>query len=115
MSENPPNILKTVRMGKPNKNNNRALRVTLSFPAEVEQLIKKGYKLKEKQVFITFDLTSKEREQYNSVQAELKTRKDNGENVVIRYYNRSPSVMQGKKRKKGPSHHANKPNLYSKI
>ncbi|CAG9760003.1 unnamed protein product [Ceutorhynchus assimilis] len=94
-----PRVLQTLRMGKPNKNNFRASRLTLESPAEVQKLIKCGHKLKDEKVFISFDLTAKERERHKLLQTEFRTRKANGENVVIRYQNRIPSIALGKNTK----------------
>lgn len=94
--DDPPQAITYSRIGKPNKNNNRALKITLDTQITAEKLIKNGYKLKGKKVFIGFDLTPKERDEYKFLQTELKTRREKGENVVIRYQNRVPRIVTPK-------------------
>lgn len=91
-----PRISDSLRIGKPNKNNSRGLRLTLDSPLEVEKLVKLGHKLKGENVYINFDLTSKERERNKLLLTEFRTRKGNGENVSIRYQNRIPNIVLGK-------------------
>lgn len=96
LSGDPPSILHVSRVGKGNVNNIRALKVTLSSPNDAHTLVKNGYKLKGKKLYINFDLTAKQRELDKKLSLELKARKDKGESVAIRYRNGYPQIIQKK-------------------
>lgn len=86
LSENPPEIVKTTRIGKKNKNGYRSVKVTLSSQNEVLSLLKNRSRLKGSKVYINSDLTPNQREHEKSVLDELKTRKAQGEdNLHLRY------------------------------
>lgn len=96
LTNDPPNILHVSRLGKSNTNNARALKLTLPSPNDAQKLVKNGYKLKGKKIYINLDLTAKQRELDKKLVTELKARKERGENVTIRYQNGHPHIVQRK-------------------
>ena len=82
-------FLKCIRLGKLVENKSRPLLISLSDIATKNSILKKANKLRKntqyKDVFITPDLTKKEREVAKELRDELKRRKSLGEaNLVIR-------------------------------
>lgn len=91
----PVDILKLTRIGKPNKNGHRSLRLTLQSNEDVLRLLRNKRKLNRSQaVFIEADLTSGQRNELNSLKAELRRRQQDGEvGLSLRYVNGIPKLV----------------------
>ena len=96
LSDDPPDIHHISRVGKTNKNNARALKLTLGSPDDVRRMVRNGHKLKGSKIYVNLDLTAKQRDLDKTLAVELKARKDKGENVAIRYRNGTPHIVQKK-------------------
>lgn len=94
----PITVLSASRMGRANKNGNRALKVTLSNNETVMNIIKNRSRMKrERKVFINVDLTPSQRDKYRKLEEQLKQRIHNGEqNLVIKYVRGVPQIITRK-------------------
>lgn len=89
-----PTISKVLRTGKQNKNGWRSLKVVLSTPQEVGLILKNRAKLKGTNVYVSADLTTRQRELERTVKDELEDRRSKGEtNLQIRYSNGIPTIV----------------------
>lgn len=93
---NPPEIVKTTRIGKPNVNNARALRVVFNSSNDVSTIVRNRSKLKGKRIYVNYDLTKTQRDTEKSVQRELRDRRNKGEDISVRYRNGVPQIFQRK-------------------
>lgn len=91
-------VAKVLRVGKANKNGIRALKITLNNANDVDQVVwaKKGI-LKGRNVYISADLTPMQNENLKQLKQEMETRKENGENVVIRFIKGVPKIVEDSK------------------
>lgn len=90
------NIIETARIGKPNKKGNRALKITLPNANVTSKIITaKKDPLKGKHVYISPDLTIRQRNHYNELKNELNERRNSGENdIIIRYVKGIPTIVK---------------------
>ena len=81
-------IESTIRLGKREEQKTRLLRVTVESVKVKRDILQRAKKLREsekwKKVFITPDLSPKERMRNKELREELKRRTDEGEDLVIR-------------------------------
>lgn len=89
------NVSKVTRVGKPNKNGHKALKVTLNNASDIGLILKnKGKAIREKQVYMETDMTPIQRNELHTARAELNERKVRGEdNFQIKYVNGQPKVV----------------------
>lgn len=87
-------ISKVIRVGKVNKNGNRALKVTCNNVCDVEKILKaKKDKLRGRSIFISADLTPTQYEYIKRLRQEAEVRKQNGENVILKYNRGIPGIV----------------------
>lgn len=88
-------IQSALRVGKKNKNGNRALKVSLDNSVTAATIIQaKKDKLKGKHIYISADLTQSQRFNLQELKKELDTRKNSGEtNLIIKYINGVPKIV----------------------
>lgn len=89
--------IKLLRLGNPNNNNIRPLKVTLNNPEESAKIIYNKKKLKQNNTYnvqLTFDLTNIQRSYLKTVVDEMENRKNNGENLYIKYVNGKPTIAK---------------------
>lgn len=92
------NVSGATRIGKPNRNKNRAIKVFLQNNFEVMSLISKRHKLKGTNVYLSADLTRRQRETEKAAREELLQRRNNGEsNIQLKYIHGVPKVVENKK------------------
>lgn len=85
------------RIGKPNRNKNRAVKVSLLNNVEVISLISKRSKLKGTNIYLSADLTRRQRETEKAARDELIQRRNNGEsNIQLKYVHGVPKVVEKK-------------------
>lgn len=91
-----PTVIKIDRIGRPNKNNIKALKITLSNHDEVQQIVKNKSKLDRlERIYISTDLTKRQQEEFKKVKKELDQRRSRGEeDWIIRYVNGSPKIVK---------------------
>lgn len=88
-------VTKVERIGKPNKNNRRALKVGLSDAKDTYMLTKNRHKLKNTKVYLNLDLTKQQRELESAVKSNLLKKIENGEkDLCIRYVHGVPTICQ---------------------
>lgn len=88
---------KVSRIGRNNKHGSRSLKVTLSQPIDVSTILASRFKLKGRNVFISPDLTPKQRATERELKEELKRRREAGEtDIVLRYVRGIPSIIKKK-------------------
>lgn len=94
----PVSILSATRVGKRNKNGNRALKVTLSNSEIVMNIVKNRSKIKrDRKVFVNVDLTPLQRDKYRNLEDQMKQRISNGEkDLVIKYIHGVPQIINKK-------------------
>lgn len=92
----PPRIVQALRVDKANKYNRRALKVTLSGQHEVQQVLSNKNKLnRTERIYISTDLSPKQREELNKLKEELTRRREAGEaDLVIKYINNCPRLIK---------------------
>lgn len=93
------NDIQISRLGKPNSNKSRPLRLIMPNEKVVTSFIKSHQKIRRNQKFkkltIASDKTHMEMEYYHSLKKELKRRQDAGEmNLVIKYRRGIPTIME---------------------
>ncbi|XP_044761984.1 uncharacterized protein LOC123319186 [Coccinella septempunctata] len=94
MSSIERDIVRAVRVGKPNKNGARALRVTLSSPDDAHKVLKNKIKIgKARNIFIDADLSPRQLQHLQKVRKEAADRRSGGEEVYIRYVGGAPRVF----------------------
>lgn len=80
-------VLSVARIGKPSSKRSRLVRVTLSDSEMKMSILKNSKSLRSsnsyRHIFVNNDLTFKQREEQKALRDELKTRRGNGEDVVI--------------------------------
>lgn len=83
------------KIGKPNRNGHKALKVILNSVADVNLVLRNRVKaINSRQIFIETDMTHKQRADLNEVRSELKRRRENGEdNLRLRYVDGVPRVV----------------------
>lgn len=97
VSLNGINDIKPIRLGRHIPNKTRPIKVTLESEEQVRQIIGKAKDLKSQQrftgIFVSFDKTPRQIEQYRQVKNELEERKNKGEsNIKITYFNGVPTI-----------------------
>lgn len=87
-------VQKAVRVGKPNKNGFRALKLTVNSSKEAEKVItaKKGV-LKGRGVYVSADLTPQQCVNIKKLRQEVDSRKRNGENVILKFIKGVPRII----------------------
>lgn len=92
----PLNIKSVNKIGKPNRNGHKALKVVLDSVADVNLILRNRAKaVNSKQIFIEADMTPKQRGSLNEVRSELKRRKENGEdNLRLKYVDGVPRIVE---------------------
>ncbi|KAG5878933.1 hypothetical protein JTB14_005986 [Gonioctena quinquepunctata] len=93
LSSEPIAIRSTVRFGKRNKLGFRSLKVTFPSNHDVCTVLNGRSLLKGCNIFISNDLTPKQREHETKIKDELKSRTSNGENVTLKYLNGTPRIV----------------------
>lgn len=89
----PIEIMSVERIGKPNRNNRKAIKVVLANCKDVHLLIKNRYKLKNSKVYLNLDLTRQQRNAELAVKNELAKRLEDGEkDLIIRYSQGKPMI-----------------------
>lgn len=87
-------VVRITRIGKPNVNNRRPVKVSLSSATQVVNLLKNSSKLKGKRIYIGADLTPKQREIEKSVKQAIRERRSQGEaNIYLKYSNGIPKIV----------------------
>lgn len=87
-------IVNCLRVGKKNKNGYRALKIVLSNAENATKIIKSDKSaIKGKKVFITVDLTAKQRANLQELRQEVERRSQKGEDVIIKYTNGVPRIV----------------------
>lgn len=91
----PVDINSVSKIGKPNRNGHKALKVVLNSVADVNLVLRNRAKaVNTKKIFIEADLTPKQRSSLNEVRSELKRRKENGEeNLSLKYVDGIPRIV----------------------
>nr|CAI5858650.1 unnamed protein product [Callosobruchus analis] len=70
-------IIATNRIGKKNKNDHQALKVVLSNPQDVKKiLLSRKEILKARKIFVTQDMTPKQRQNINKLKSETNSRRE---------------------------------------
>lgn len=86
-------IMRVERIGKPNKNNRKAVKVVLADPKNALTLNKNRYKLKNTKVYLSLDLTKQQRNAELAVKNELARRLEDGEkDLIIRHIQGIPKI-----------------------
>lgn len=86
LCDNPPKVVNSSRVGKKNSKGARAIRVCLPSHEDALMLIRNRRKLKNKNVFISFDLTRQQQEIDKKIWSEFKTRVAKGEkNIQVKF------------------------------
>ena len=93
LTNTPPLVSHSARVGKANAKGARPLKITLNSPEEVQELFRKRQKLKGRDIYINFDLTPKQRDFERAVWSDYKTRKSKGENIQIKYKGGVPHIV----------------------
>lgn len=92
------NMSKTIRVGKPNKNGIRALKIVLENPADAVKILKaKKGALKGRKIYVNADLTPMQYGNLKKLRDEVDNRKQNGENVILRYIKGVPQIVEDSK------------------
>lgn len=90
-------VEKTSRVGKPNKNGIRALKLSLNSSKDAEKVIKaKKNVLKGRKIYVSADLTPTQSENIRKLRKEVDTRRRNGENVVMKFIKGIPTISSSK-------------------
>lgn len=97
LAGNQTNVVNAVRIGKRNKNGARSLKVTLPHPGDVQTILTNKSKLRGRKIFITADLTPKQRAAEQEVRNDLVRRREAGEHDLILKYVRGTPVITTKK------------------
>lgn len=89
-------ITEYARIGKKNKKGIRALKIRLPKQSIATKIITaKKDRIKDKNIYISADLTKCQRTHLNKLKEELRTRRENGEDdIVIRYVKGTPKIVQ---------------------
>lgn len=88
-------IQSILRVGKKNRNGHRALKVTLNNGDEARKIITSDKKpLSEKQIYVSADLTPAQISHLKAMRQEVESRKENGENVTIKYVKGVPQIKE---------------------
>lgn len=89
------NILRVVRLGKPNKNGHRALKVVFNDAEDANKVIRaKKDILRGKAISVNADLTQLQIKTWNKLKEEMEVRRKAGENVVVKYFNGVPKITK---------------------
>lgn len=89
--------LRICRLGKQTENKRRPIKISLSSKEDALKAIKQKKNLRnlEEKVFVSLDLTPKQREYYKKVKKELTGRYNNGEvDLFIKYINSVPVIAK---------------------
>ncbi|CAH1112874.1 unnamed protein product [Psylliodes chrysocephalus] len=87
-------IIGVTRLGKNNRNGARPLKVTFNnFDAAMIVIRNKKKINKCRKICIDLDMTLLQRDNMKKLKDELKIRKDNEENVSIKYVNNTPRIV----------------------
>ncbi|KAL3287285.1 hypothetical protein HHI36_001761 [Cryptolaemus montrouzieri] len=96
-------VFNAVRVGKATPNRPRPLKVIRSSPLVVKSILKNNIKLKNSPVYsavsIDGDLTQRQRNQFKNMRSEVNWRRDDGDDVTIRYIRGLPTIVDVKKPK----------------
>lgn len=89
-----PAIVRHMRVGKKNKNGINSLKVVFSSPLDVMNILKNKFKLKGSNIYVSPDLTPKQRSYEKNIREELNRRKSHGEvNLQLRYIHGVPKII----------------------
>lgn len=87
------NVVRAVRVGKPNKNGARPIKVTYQNPEVAMMVIKNKRKInKSRKIFVEPDMTPQQMITMKKLKDELQDRKNKGEKAVIKYTNGVPHI-----------------------
>lgn len=89
------NVVAATRIGKPNRNGHKAIKVVLGSTDEVKLVLKNRMKPTESgKIFIEADMTHRQLSDFEATKLDLKRRRENGENnLCIRYISGSHRVV----------------------
>lgn len=88
-------VKNVVRVGQPNKNGRRCLKVTFQKQEVAQLAVRSKTKLKGTNIYISPDLTKTQAEAEARVKAELRQRLSNGESdLKIKYFQGVPKIIQ---------------------
>lgn len=91
-------VTKAIRVGKPNKNGIRALKVILDNSLDAGKVLRaKKSVLKGRKVYVSADLTTMQYGNLKKLIQEVENRKQNGENVVLKYIKGVPTIIEESK------------------
>lgn len=95
LCDHPVEVSRVTKLGKPNRNGHKPLKVILSDTQLVHMVLKNRYKvLTSRQIYIEADLTPLQLSELKSKREELRTRRANGEvDLVLRYTKGQPSII----------------------
>ncbi|KAG5881631.1 hypothetical protein JTB14_033418 [Gonioctena quinquepunctata] len=93
LSSEPIPARSTVRLGKRNKLGFRTLKATLPLNQDVRTVLNGRSLLKGCNIFISIDLTPKQREHETEIKDEPKSRTSNSRNVILKYLNGTPHIV----------------------
>lgn len=86
--------IKVTRIGKPNKQRPRLLKVILKNPEDAITVLKSKRNIKETNIKIFQDQTKRQIQYYKDIKNELQRLIDNGDNTkTIRYINNKPTIV----------------------
>lgn len=89
----PIELVRVERIGKPNKNNRKAVKVVLADSKDLLTLMKNRHKLKNTSVYLNLDLTKQQRDKESAVKKELAERLEKGEkDLIMRYLHGIPKI-----------------------
>lgn len=87
-------VISAMRVGKANKNGNRALKLILDKASDVDRVLRaKKDKLKGRSIFINADLTPAQYRHIKQIRDEVEVRKRNGEDVVFKFIRGIPKIV----------------------
>lgn len=92
----PVSVTKVMRLGKPNRNGHKPLKVVLTCPQEVSHILLNKSKLRSThRIYVEADLSPLQRYELSQVREELRTRRANGEmGLVLKYVQGRPTIVK---------------------
>jgi hypothetical protein len=87
-------VSKTVRLGKKNKNGNRPLKIVFRNADDALSMIRNRKNIdKKKKIFVEIDMTAVQMNNMKRLRDEVKVRRDNGEDVFIKFVRGVPQIV----------------------
>nr|CAH7742011.1 unnamed protein product [Callosobruchus chinensis] len=94
-------IVKATRFGKKNRNGHQAIKVVLSNQNDARKILTaKKDVLKSRKIFVSFDMTLRQRSHMDKLKRELTLRRENGEtDISIKYSGGVPKIVKSEEMK----------------